>query len=110
MVSKVQCWTWALLMSLVVDMSFHRHERRFGQIKQNLASLSCAWARVCGPNKPDHLLYTMEKRHCIICNRSHWFFLEQIPFELTKFDPNEYYYSELVEMGFFKQIDDSNSE
>lgn len=92
------------------NMSIHRHERRFGHLKQNLSALSCGWARVCGPNKPDHLLYTMEKRYCIKCNRSHWFFLEPIPFELTTFDPNQFLISELEEMGFFAQFDDSKAE
>ena len=88
----------------------HKHEKRLGVLKQNLSALSCAWAKVCGPHKPNHLLYKMEKRYCIKCNRSHWFFLERIDFECTKFNPNEYWHSELVEMGYFDQIRDANVE
>jgi hypothetical protein len=92
-------------------MMHHRHEKRFGVLKQNLSGLSCAWAKVCGPVKPDHLLFEMEKRYCIKCNREHWFFLKQIQFEpQPQFDPNEYWTSELEEMGFFRQFDESNSE
>lgn len=88
----------------------HSHEKRFGVIKQDLNRLSCAWARVCGPRKPDHLLYEMEQRYCIKCARKHWFFLEQLQFERNDFDPNEYWHSELVEMGYFDQFHDTESE
>ena len=94
-------------MPLVVSVKHHRHEKRLGQLKQNLAGLSCAWARVCGPNKPDHLLFTMEERYCIKCNRRHWFFLERIEWEQPKFDPNDYDILELREMGYFDQFHDS---
>jgi len=83
------------------EMSHHRSEKRLARAKFNLTSLSCGWARVCGPAKPDHLLYTMEKRFCIKCNRSHWFFLEPIEFEQPELNPNEYWTLELEEMGFF---------
>lgn len=86
---------------LARPMTNHRHEKRLASINANLTSLSCAWARVCGPCKPDHLLYTMQKRFCIKCNRSHWFFLEPIEFEQPELNPNDYWTSELEEMGFF---------
>ena len=90
---------------------YHRHEKRFGVLKQNLSALSCAWAKVCGPRKPDHLLYKMQRRYCVKCTREHWFFLEQLEFEPPpKFDPNDYWYSELVDMGYFDQFDDTDSE
>lgn len=88
----------------------HRHEKRFGVLKENLPALSCAWAKVCGPVKPDHLLYEMEKRYCIKCNREHWFFLERIDFEPHVFDPNQFWTSELWEMGFFDQFTDADME
>lgn len=83
------------------EMNHHRSEKRLSSINANLTSLSCAWAKVCGPCRPDHLLYTMQKRFCIKCNRSHWFFLEPIEFEQPELNPNEYWTSELEEMGFF---------
>lgn len=89
----------------------HRHEKRFGVLKQNLSALSCAWAKVCGPVKPDHLLYKMQLRYCVKCTREHWFFLERLEFEpQPEFDPNQYSYSELVEMGYFEQFNESNLE
>jgi len=89
---------------------YHRHEKRLGVLKENLPALSCAWAKVCGPLKPDHLLYEMEKRYCIKCNRSHWFFLERIDFEPHVFNPNDYDILELREMGYFDQFRDSDTE
>lgn len=89
----------------------HRHEKRFGVLKQNLSALSCAWAKVCGPRKPDHLLYEMERRYCIKCNRDHWFFLKQLEFEPQPvFDPNQFSLSELEEMDYFAQFYESKSE
>lgn len=86
------------------EMNHHRSEKRLARLKPNLASLSCGWARVCGPCKPDHLLFTMEERYCIRCNRRHWFFLERIEWEQPKFNPNDYDILELREMGYFEQF------
>jgi len=97
-------------LPVVVLLTVHRSERRLPSVVANLNSLSCAWAKVCRDGKPDHLLFEMERRYCIKCNRLHWFFLKPIEFEQKKFDPNEYYTSELWEMGYFDQFDDSESE
>jgi hypothetical protein len=88
----------------------HKHEKRLGVLKQNLSALSCAWARVCGPQKPNHLLFKMKKRYCIKCNRSHWFFLERIDFEANNFDSGQFTVSELEEMGYFDQFQDAELE
>ena len=87
----------------------HRHEKRLGVLKQDLSALSCAWAKVCGPMKPDHLSYEMERRYCIKCNRQHWFFTSSIEYVQPVFDPNQYWYSELVQMGFFAQFEDTET-
>ena len=89
------------------EMNHHRSEKRLATAKNNLTSLSCGWARVCGPRKPDHLLYTMENRYCIKCNRMHWFFLEPMEFVEPKLDPRKFTTSELEEMGYFDQNHDS---
>ena len=89
------------------EMNHHRSEKRLPRLKLNLSSLSCGWARVCGPCKPDHLLFTMEERYCIKCNRQHWFFLERIEWEQPNFDPSSYTVSELEEMGYFDQFYDT---
>lgn len=86
----------------------HKHEGRLARLKDDLLALSCAWARVCQNVKPDHLLFKMERRFCIKCNRSHWFFLERIDFENNEFNPNDFTYSELEQMGYFDQFDDAN--
>ena len=83
------------------EMNHHRSEKRLAVAKLNLSSLSCGWAKVCGPAKPDHLLFTMQKRFCIKCNRSHWFFLEPVEFEQPELNPKLFWTSELEEMGFF---------
>ena len=87
----------------------HRSEKRLANLKMNLNSLSCGWARVCRDVKPDHLLFEMEKRYCIKCNRVHWFFTKPIEFEQEVFDPNKYDILELREMGYFKQFEDADS-
>ena len=92
------------------NLTIHRSEKRLYKLKENLNSLSCGWAKVCRSVKPDHLLYEMEQRYCIKCNCVHWFFTKPIEFEQKKFDPNQYYISELYEMGYFDQFDDSESE
>lgn len=89
-------------------MTIHSHEKRHGRI-WTMQQLSCAWAQVCKTEKPDHLLYKMELRYCIRCNRDHWFFTERIEFEQAVIDPNEYWYSELIEMGYFAQFDDTTA-
>ena len=90
-------------------MSQHRSEKRLANIRTNLNTLSCAWSRVCRDVKPDHLLYEMEQRYCIKCNRVHWFFLKPIEFEQKAFDPNEYCITELRAMGYFAQFEDAGS-
>ena len=89
------------------EMNHHRSEKRLARLKPNLTSLSCGWARLCGPRKPDHLLFTMEERYCIKCNRRHWFFLERIEWEQPRFDPSLFTLAELEEMGYFDQFTDS---
>ncbi len=86
------------------EMNHHRSEKRLARLKPNLTSLSCGWARVCGPAKPDHLLFTMEERYCIKCNRRHWFFLERIEWEQPRMDPSLFTLSELEEIGYFDQF------
>lgn len=92
------------------SIRIHRHEKRHGRVLKSLSSLSCAWARICKSQKPDHLLYTMEERYCIKCNRTHWFFLDRIEFEQPMIDPSQYYISELYEMGYFAQFEDANGD
>lgn len=87
----------------------HRHEKRFGVLKQNLSALSCAWAKVCGPMKPDHLSFEMEKRYCIKCNRDHWFLTKFIEYVQPEFDPNQFWTSELEELGYFDQFRDADN-
>lgn len=72
-----------------------------------MTQLSCAWARVCKTEKPDHLSYEMESRYCIKCSREHWFFTKKIEFQPVEFDPNQFTHSELIEMGYFDQFDDA---
>jgi hypothetical protein len=89
------------------EMNHHRSERRLANINLSLTKLSCGWARICRDAKPDHLLYKMEKRFCIKCARSHWFFLEALEFEQPRLDPSKLSLSELEEIGYFEQIDDT---
>ena len=93
----------------------HRSEKRHGRILTK-HQLSCMWSRVCGFDvngkavKPDHLLYELELRFCIKCNTEHYFLGEIVEFEQTVFNPNEYLTSELFEMGYFAQFDESNGK
>jgi hypothetical protein len=96
-------------LSLVVDVKHHRKEKRLPSVKDNLSALSCAWAKVCGPKKPDHLLYSMKLRYCIKCNRQHWFFLEQLEYTPIVFNPNDYDILALQEMGYFDQFQDADT-
>ena len=89
------------------EMNHHRSEKRLANVNLSLTKLSCGWARICRDAKPEHLLYTMEKRYCIKCNRQHWFFLERIEWVQPKFDPNDFDILELREMGYFDQFYDS---
>ena len=94
------------LPMVVTVADHHRHERRLGRRIRN-TQLACAWFRVLNKNggdlvKPDHLLYEMEMQWCIKCNAVHWMFGEKIEFEQTELDPNEFWTSELEEMGFFE--------
>ena len=86
----------------------HRSERRLGRVLRDLSALSCAWSRVCKSVKPDHLLYEMEYKYCIKCNKTHWFFVKEIPFEQTEFNPNDHWTWQLEEMGFFDKAQDTN--
>jgi len=50
----------------------------------------------------------MEYKYCIKCNNTHWFFIREIPFEQTEFDPDEFWTWQLEEMGFFDKAQDTN--
>ena len=89
------------------EMNHHRSEKRLAHINLSLTQLSCGWARVCRDAKPDHLLFTMEERYCIKCNRKHWFFLERIEWEQPRMDPSMFTLSELEEIGYFDQVWDA---
>ena len=87
----------------------HTHERRFGRVL-SLNQMSCAMYRATPANRrleKPHLLYEMEMRYCIKCNAQHWFLGERIAFEQPEFNPNDYWISELYEMGYFDQFDDA---
>ena len=100
-------------LSMVVTVAdHHRSEKRLGRLYDKNQE-ACGWFKLLNKNggdlvKPDHLLYEMEKRWCIRCNAIHWMFGEKIEFKQTVFNPNEYWYSELVEMGFFDQNPDAD--
>ena len=88
----------------------HTHERRFGRVLTN-NQFSCAIYRATPADRrleKPHLLYQMEYRYCIKCNARHWFLGEKIEFEQAEFNPNDYWTSELVEMGFFDKVRDAN--
>ena len=55
------------------------------------------------------LLFELTMRYCIKCNAQHWFIGNEIEFEQTEFDPNDYWISELYEMGYFAQFDDTTA-
>jgi hypothetical protein len=90
----------------------HTHERRFGRVLTN-NQLSCAIYRATPADRKTEkplLLYEMEWRYCMRCNAAHWFMGNKIELEQTEFNPNEYWISELYEMGYFAQFDDALGE
>lgn len=90
----------------------HTHERRFGRVLTN-NQLSCAIYRATPKDRKwekPHLLFEMEMRYCIKCNTQHWFMGKKIEFEQPVFNPNDYWLSELYEMGYFAQFDESNGK
>jgi len=88
----------------------HTHERRFGRVLTN-NQFSCAIYRATPAERKKekpHLLYQMEMRYCIKCNAQHWFLGKKLEFQDTGFNPNEHWTSELIDIGYFDQFDESN--
>lgn len=99
-----------MFVSMVVTVEgHHRSEKRLRRI-WNKNQFSCIMFKATPEHRrkeKPHLLFDLEMRYCIKCNAKHWFLGEEIPFEQTDFDPNQYWYSELVEMGYFDRFDDA---
>lgn len=88
----------------------HNHEKRLPFILDKV-QFSCMMNRATPADRKwekPHLLYHMEMRYCIKCNTRHWFLGEKIEFEQAVFNPNDYWTSELEEMGFFDKVRDTN--
>lgn len=89
----------------------HTSEKRLGRFLDK-RQFSCMMYRATPADrrteKPE-LLFEMEMRYCIVCNAKHWILGEPIPFEQPVFNPNDYWISELYEMGYFAQFDDTTA-
>jgi len=99
-------------LSMVVTVTdHHQHEKRHGRVLSR-RQLGCAWFKLLGtiedvPVKPDHLAYELTLRYCITCNAQHWFFGDRVEYIPPQFNPEDYFTTELEEMGFFAQFDDA---
>lgn len=92
-------------------MTIHRNEKRLGRVLHNKNQFSCLMYKATPVDRRKerpHLLYEMSFRYCIKCANEHWFLGERIELELTEFNPNDYFISELYEMGYFDQFDDTD--
>ena len=104
---------WPVQLPMVVTVAdHHTHERRFGRVLTN-NQLSCAIYRATPVDRKTEqplLLYEMEWRYCIKCNAFHWFMGKRIELEQPAFNPNDFWTSELYEMGYFDQFGDTTGK
>lgn len=102
---------WSLQLSLVVILTIHNREKRVG-LDLDKRTFACIMFRATPKDKlhiKPKLLFEMKMEYCIVCNHPHWILGDPIEFKQESFNPNDYYLSELYEMGYFEQFEDAGS-